>query len=213
VSAISVKRYVFGITGASGGPYAVVALDALAENGCEVMLVVTDPGRRVLEHETGLDVAGLMKRYTEVAGRLGKRGGIRVFENDDLFAPIASGSFRTDGMIIMPCSMGTAAAVAHGVSDNLLRRAADVTLKEGRRLVVVPREMPMSAIHLRNLLVLSEAGVRVVPAMPFFYDKPESVGDLLRQVAGRALSALGEETDLVVPWSTPTDDDVQSREQ
>lgn len=201
------KRYVFGITGASGGPYAVRALDALAGKGCEVMLVVTDPGRRVLEHETGLDLAALVNRYTETAERSGDGGVIRVFENDDLFAPIAGGSFPTDGMIIMPCSMGSAAAVAHGVSDNLLRRAADVTLKEGRRLVVVPREMPMSAIHLRNLLALAEAGVRVVPAMPFFYDTPESVEDLLRQVAGRALSALGEETDLVVPWSTPADND------
>lgn len=190
------KRFVLGISGASGGVYALRVARALLDLGCELHLVASAEGERVLRYETGIDPAGFAGTLPEA-----QRSLLSLYRCDDLFAPIASGSIHTDGMIIVPCSMAAAAAIAHGTGGDLLRRAADVHLKERRRLVVVFREAPLSSIHLRNLLTLSEAGAVVLPAAPAFYGRPESLSDIVDFVAGRALSALGVESSLAPEWS------------
>ena len=140
------KKVIVGITGASGSRYALRLIEVLAERGIEVHAVVTESGMRVLDYECGVSAKELARRVTV------------LYPNADVGAAIASGSFRMDAMIVVPCSMKTAGAIAHGVTDDLLSRAADVTLKEGRRLLLVPRETPMHEIHLENLLRLARAG-------------------------------------------------------
>lgn len=182
------KKIVVGITGASGSVYAVRLIDVLREQGIEVYAVITDSGRRVLEYECGITEEDLVRRVD------------RLYPNDDVGAAIASGSFRMDAMVILPCSMKTAGAVAHGVTDDLLTRAADVTLKEGRRLLLVPRETPMHEIHLENLLRLARAGAIVMPAAPGFYHRPETLDDLVNMMVGKILDRLGIEAELFTRW-------------
>ena len=189
-----------GVTGASGAVYAQRLLAALADVGCEVALCVSDGGLRVLRHELGLRgesradvVAGLVERAGAVAVT-------HVVEPDDVGAPVASGSAALDAVVVCPCSMSTVAHIALGTSRTLIHRAADAALKERRRLVVVPRETPLSQIHLRRLLELSEAGAVVLPAMPGFYGRPREVADLVDHVAGKTLRALGFEQRLFAPW-------------
>jgi 4-hydroxy-3-polyprenylbenzoate decarboxylase len=191
--------YTLAITGASGAVYGVTLLDRLTEAGHDVALVVSPDGVTVVKEETGIDWSGEASRVRRAVER---RYGGRVtwWEPGNFYAPIASGSHLTDGMIIAPCSMKTVAAVAHGLSASLIERAADVTLKERRRLVVVPRETPLSSIHLENLLTLSRAGAHVVAAMPAFYHRPKSIDDLTAFVVGRVLDHLGVEHDLVPRW-------------
>jgi len=192
-----VKRYVLGISGASGSVYAVRVAKAIAEAGHELHLVFSAAGERVMIHETGMDGAAFMK---DLGGSA--TGKIFRHESNDLFAPIASGSFRTDGMAIVPCSMAAVAAIAGGSGGDLLRRAADVHLKERRPLVVVFRETPLSSIHLRNLLVLSDTGALILPAAPAFYNKPTGMDDLVDFIAARVLSGLGMENDLIQEWGS-----------
>jgi len=180
---------VVGITGASGIAYGVRLLEALKAAGAATSLVLSADGAKVLRLETG-------KRPQDV-----KRLATRTFSNDDLAAPIASGSRSFDAMVICPCSMSTAAKVACGLSDNLITRAASVALKERRRLVVVPRETPLSSIHLRNLAALAEAGAVVLPAAPAFYGRPGKVEDLGDFIAGRVLDTLGIENRLYRRWA------------
>ena len=194
------KNFVLGISGASGGPYGLRVARALLEAGHRVQLVASAEGARVLRYETGRDPAAFAASLPEEARSL-----LRIHRSADLFAPIASGSFATDGMAIVPCSMAAVAAIANGTGGDLLRRAADVHLKEGRPLVVVFREAPLSRIHLRNLLVLAEAGATVLPAAPAFYGRPRTMEDLIDFVAGRALAALGVESSLAPVWSPPED--------
>ena len=182
------KKIVVGITGASGSVYAVRLIDVLRVQGIEVHAVITDSGRRVLEYECGITEEDLARRVD------------RLYPNDDVGAAIASGSFRMDAMVILPCSMKTAGAVAHGVTDDLLTRAADVTLKEGRRLLLVPRETPMHEIHLENLLRLARAGAIVMPAAPGFYHRPETLDDLVNMMVGKILDRLGIEAELFTRW-------------
>ena len=182
------KKVVVGITGASGSVYAVRLIDVLREQDIEVHAVVTDSGQRVLDYECGVTMEELSRRVDV------------LYPNADVGAAIASGSFRMDAMVVLPCSMKTAGAIAHGVTDDLLTRAADVTLKEGRRLLLVPRETPMHEIHLENLLRLARAGAVVMPAAPGFYHRPETLDDLVNMMVGKILDRLGIEAELFTRW-------------
>ncbi|MGH7560900.1 MAG: UbiX family flavin prenyltransferase [Gemmatimonadales bacterium] len=177
---------VFAVTGASGAPYAVRLLELLARNRVPVWLIVSSHGWRLLATESGISEQGELERATG-----GDWSAVTVFSDDDRGARPASGSQRTAGMVICPCSMGTVSAVAHGSSRSLIERAADVTLKEGRMLILVPRETPLSLVHLRNLTLAAEAGCTVLPAAPGFYHRPAQVADLVDFVVQRILDQLG----------------------
>ncbi len=191
------------VTGASGAVYATRTLAALLERGVDVELIVSDYGRRLLRDELGEQasvdrlVSFLIDKYGAGVGA----GTMTVHSNRDLGATIASGSHGCSGMAIVPCSMKTLAAVAHGLSRNLIERAADVMLKERRRLVIVPRETPMSLPELRNMVLCAEAGAMILPAMPAFYQQPKTLDDLADFIAGKILSALGFEHSLYPAWT------------
>ena len=195
-------RAIVGITGASGALYGVRTLAALMERGYRIEVVVSDLGRRVLREELG-DVA--VDRLTDYLvskyGQAVRVGALAVRSNKDVGAEIASGSHRCDAMVIVPCSMKTMAAVAHGLSRNLIERSADVMLKEQRRLILVPRETPMSLPQLRNMVLCAEAGALVMPAMPAFYQGPRTLDDLADFMSGKILTALGVEHDLYPAWT------------
>lgn len=183
------------ITGASGAPYAVRLLEVLATNRVPVWLIVSSHGWRLIKEETGIaDEAGLR------AATGGDWSSITVFSDTDRGARPASGSAKSHGMVICPCSMGTVAAIAGGTSRSLVERAADVALKERRRLILVPRESPFSLIHLRNLTTVTEAGAVVLPAAPGFYHRPTEVGQLVDFVVQRVLDHLGLEIDIARRW-------------
>ncbi len=175
---------IVGITGSSGVALAVRTVEALGELGIPMHIVYTQACRQVWPDELGRQISDDLAAWKE-------RYSARVFNPDDFRAPASSGSFRTAGMIIVPCSMRTVSAIAHGSSSNLLERAADVVLKENRPLVIVPRETPLSVIHLENLLALARLGVRVVPPMPQFYLRPQTMEEATDLMARRALSVLG----------------------
>lgn len=181
------------LTGASGMPYAVRLLEQLLAAGCRVYLLYSQVAQIVARQEMDLALPG---RSRELEAYLGERfrpspGQLTVFGRDEWFAPVASGSNPADAMVVCPCTMGTLAAIAQGLSDNLIERAADVTLKEGRKLVLVPRETPLSAIHLENMLKLARLGCVILPANPGFYHHPQTVQDLVDFVVARILDHLG----------------------
>jgi len=192
-----------GITGASGAIYATRTLAALLEREAHVELIVSDYGRRLLRDELGdaASVDRLMPYLTERYGLGVAAGSLTIHNNRDQGATLASGSHGCRGMVIVPCSMKTLAAVAHGLSRNLIERAADVMMKEQRRLVIVPRETPMSLPQLRNMVLCAEAGAMILPAMPAFYQQPKSLDDLADFMAGKILSALGFEHELYPAWT------------
>lgn len=192
------KRIVVGITGASGAAYAVRLVECLCRAELDVHLIVTPHGRLLLRDE--LNIADIAPET--MAGGPTERLIVHAYR--DVGAMLGSGSFHTDGMIICPCSSNTLAAVAAGLADNLLDRAAAVTLKEGRRLVVVPREMPTSRIDLLNMLRLQEAGAIICPAAPGFYMLPKTVSDLVDFVVGKLLDLVGVEHGLVTRWQGRT---------
>jgi len=181
-------RIVIGISGASGVIYGITLLQQLKQHGVETHLVLSRWARRIVELETAYSI-------NEVAGMA-----TCAYPPDDMTAPIASGSFLHHGMVIAPCSMKTMAAVAHGYTVNLIERAADVTLKENRRLVLMPRETPLSAIHLENMLKLARLGVVIMPPVPSFYQQPETLRDIVRQSVGRLMDLLGMENELSKRW-------------
>lgn len=187
-------KLVVGITGASGAIYGIRLLEALRDSGVQTDLVLSRWAEATISMETSHDllyVRGLATRY---------------YPPGNQAAPISSGSFLTDGMVIVPCSMKTVAAIRHGLSDNLLTRAADVTLKEGRPLILVPRESPLSAIHLENLAGLAKMGVRIVPPMPAFYNLPKSIDDVVNHTICRILDQIGIPNDWSARWQgRPTD--------
>jgi 4-hydroxy-3-polyprenylbenzoate decarboxylase len=197
------RHVAVGITGASGALYAVRTLAALLAQGCTVELVVSDYGRRLLRDELGPEAAldrlvpYLRARYGDAVGE----GRLIVHSNKDLGASIASGSQDCEALIVVPCSMKTLAGIAHGLSRNLIERAADVVLKERRPLVIVPRETPLSLPQIRNLLLCAEAGAIVVPAMPAFYQQPATLDDLADFMAGKVLSVLGIPHALYPAWT------------
>jgi 4-hydroxy-3-polyprenylbenzoate decarboxylase len=191
------------ITGASGAVYATRTVAALLECGVRIELIVSDYGRRLLRDELG-EQASVDRLMPFLAGKYGdavSAGSIALHSNRDLGATLASGSHGCSGMVIVPCSMKTLAAVAHGLSRNLIERAADVMLKERRRLVIVPRETPMSLPQLRNMVLCAEAGATILPAMPAFYQQPRTLDDLADFMAGKILSALGFEHTLYPAWT------------
>lgn len=188
------NRIVVAVTGASGGPYALRLLDCLDAAGMEVHLIVSPHGRRLLADEC--DVRSIDALH--LIGRSSPR--VRIYPFGDVGALPASGSFQTDGMVICPCSSNTLGAVAAGLGDNLVNRAAQVTLKEGRRLVILHREMPISGIDLENMLRLQRAGAIICPASPGFYLRPRGVADLVDFVVGRLLDLLNVPYELDVRW-------------
>ena len=200
---MSAESVAVAITGASGAIYATRTTAALLERGIHVELVVSDYGRRLLRDELG-DEATIERLLPYLAAKYGEgvaAGSITVHSNRDLGATLASGSHRCSGMTIVPCSMKTLAGVAHGLSRSLVERAADVMLKERRRLVIVPRETPMSLPQLRNMVLCAEAGATILPAMPAFYQLPKTLDDLADFMAGKILTALGFDHELYPPWS------------
>ena len=197
------KSIAVGVTGASGAIYATRTVAALLSLGLHVELVVSDYGRRLLHDELG-ESASLDRLKAFLAGKYGDAvtaGTVTIHNNRDLGATIASGSHGCSGMVVVPCSMKTLAGVAHGLSRNLIERAADVMLKERRTLVLVPRETPMSLPQLKNMVLCAEAGAMILPAMPAFYQLPKTLDDLADFMAGKILSSLGFEHDLYPPWT------------
>jgi 4-hydroxy-3-polyprenylbenzoate decarboxylase len=182
------ESVIVGLSGASGIIYGIRLLEVLKELGIERDLVITETGEEMVTIETG--------RTPEEVRMLASR----VHESTDFTSPLASGGFRNRGMVVIPCSMKTVAGIACGFADNLLLRAADCTLKEGRTLVLVPRETPLNSIHLRNMLALAEAGVTILPAAPGFYHRPKTVDDLVDHVVGKVLDRLGIEHHLYHRW-------------
>jgi 4-hydroxy-3-polyprenylbenzoate decarboxylase len=197
------RTIALAITGASGAVYATRTLAALLAREVHVELVVSDFGRRLLRDELGeaASVERLTPYLVEKYGPAVEAGSIALHSNRDLGATIASGSHACSGMAIVPCSMKTLAGVAHGLSRNLVERAADVMLKERRALVIVPRETPMSLPQLRNMVLCAEAGATILPAMPAFYQLPKTLDDLADFMAGKILAALGFDHELYPAWT------------
>lgn len=193
-----VKRLpvVLAITGASGAPYAVRLLQIMAAEHVPTWLVVSGHGWRLLDEECGIASLAGLKRATG-----GDWKTVQLFEDGDRGAGPASGSARTMGMVVCPCSMGTLSAIAHGTSRSLIERAADVTLKERRQLILVPREAPLSLVHLRNMVAATEAGATIIPAAPGFYHRPKAIAQLVDFVVQRILDHLDLDVSLVKRWS------------
>jgi 4-hydroxy-3-polyprenylbenzoate decarboxylase len=186
---------VLALTGASGAPYGVRLLEVLAKERIPVWLIASEHGMRLLREECSIKSLDGLKEATG-----GDWTSVVLFPDDDRGAKPASGSQRTAGMVICPCSMGTVAAVAGGTSRSLVERAADVTLKERRKLILVPRETPLSLVHLRNLVTVTEAGAVVIPAAPGFYHRPTRVSELVDFIVQRVLDQLGIEIEIARRW-------------
>lgn len=187
------RRLIVAITGATGAIFGVRLLEALKAAQVETHLVLSKWGQQTVEHETGLTLADLQERATVVHG------------TGNMAATISSGSYRTDGMIIAPCSMRTVGALAHSNGDNLVHRAADVVLKERRKMVLVPRETPLSEIHLENLLKLARMGVVILPPMPAFYNRPATLDDIVDHVVARVLDQFGIDAAFAKRWDGKMD--------
>ncbi len=181
-------RLVVGITGSSGVIYGIKLLEVLLKIKIETHLIISKWGERNVQIETDKSVEFVKSLAT------------RNYNNDDMAAPISSGSFKTDGMAIVPCSMKTLSSIANGYDDSLVSRAAGVCIKESRRLVIVPRETPLSKIHLQNMTRLADIGVIVLPAMPGFYQRPKSMDDLITHIAGKILDQFGIEHNIYRRW-------------
>jgi 4-hydroxy-3-polyprenylbenzoate decarboxylase len=186
---------VLAITGASGAPYAVRLLEVLVSNRVPLWLIVSSHGWRLMQQECGIADTNALQSATG-----GDWSSVTQFTDEDRGAKPASGSQPTAGMVICPCSMGTVSAIAHGSSRSLVERAADVTLKERRKLILVPRETPLSLIHLRNLVQVTEAGAVVIPAAPGFYHRPAKVADLVDFIVQRVLDQLGMDLAIGKRW-------------
>lgn len=193
------NSWVVAVTGASGARYALRLIEICAQKSIKLHCIFSDSAIRVLNEEEGIIVSGsnlstekLFKKEYE---------NVLFYNFRDIGASIASGSFNVKGMVIIPCSMSTLGAVANGISTNLIHRAADVTLKEGRKLILVPRETPLNAIHLENMLKLSRLGITILPAMPGFYHKPKTLEDLIDMQVMKVLDNMGIENDLVRRWN------------
>lgn len=200
------RSLTLALTGASGLPYGLRLLNCLLDHDLEVRLLYSQAAQIVAQQELGLRLASRpdeartallawMQRPDDVR--------LRVFGREEWFAPVASGSNPSDAMVICPCTTGTLAAIAHGLSDNLIERAADVSLKEGRKLVLVPRETPLSVIHLENMLTLARAGAVILPPAPGFYTHPRTVADMVDFVVARILDQLGLPHQLQPRWGEP----------
>lgn len=187
-------RVVVGITGASGAQYAVTLIENLKKSSVEVALIVSEHGKQLIEFETQLSPDEVMNLSDN------------AYENDDLAADIASGSNRFDAFIVVPCSMSTLSKIACGIGDNLITRVASICLKEGRKLILVPRETPISAIHLENMHKLAVLDAVILPAMPGFYHRPQGLKDVINFIVGKIMEQLGLEHRLYDSWKTENAD-------
>ena len=190
------SKLVVSMTGASGSIYALRFLKQAAKHYDRILLTVSEQALQVLSTECGLDAT-----RDNLIEKLGANGKIELLDERDYFTPPASGSFRHDGMVIVPCSMGTLGRIANGVSNDLMTRAADVCLKEGRKLIMVIREMPYNLIMMKNMVAVAEAGATVLPASPAWYYRPRTLEELADTVVARILQNLGIEQDLVPQWA------------
>ncbi|MCX7673004.1 MAG: UbiX family flavin prenyltransferase [Thiobacillaceae bacterium] len=199
------KRITLALTGASGLAYGLRLLECLLACGCRVDLLVSQAARVVARQELDLALpTGSGELAAWIAARHpGLPGQVRVYGREEWYAPPASGSNPAEAMVVCPCSMGTLAAIAHGLADNLIERAADVILKERRPLILVPRETPFSLIHLRNMVRLAEAGATILPANPGFYHRPQTVQAVVDYVVARVLDHLGLPQALLPRWGEP----------
>ncbi len=188
------KRIVIGISGASGMPYAKRLLEFFASGGANVFCVISEDAKSIFKDECSLDFFDFSKDISD------KFKNVQFFNNNNFYAPIASGSFYFDAMAICPCSMKTLGKLASSIGDNLLVRAAEVALKERRKLVLVPRETPLALTHLRNMCTLAESGAVILPAMPAFYGKAKTVDNLIDFIVARTVSAMGFRNDLISEW-------------
>jgi flavin prenyltransferase len=197
------KKIVVAVCGASGALYGIRLVAALMELPVSVYLMISKSGRAVMAHETGFSHRSMELFLREKGFQFHEFAKIHEIDPDDFFAPLASGSFQHHGMVIAPCTMNTLAAVASGVTHNLVHRAADVCLKEKRPLILVPRETPLNRIHLENMLRLADAGAVILPAMPGFYHQPQTIEDIVDSVLSRVLDHLGIENTLSKRWGNP----------
>ena len=196
------KKYILGISGGSGGLYSISVLKGIVNAGHKCYLVTSKPGRRILSLETDTKLSGnadkdkkiLIEKFNFNEDLL------EVIDENDVGASIASGSFRTSGMAIVPCSTGSLGSLANGISRGLIERAADVCLKERRKLIIVPRETPYSLIHLENMTKLTRAGAVILPASPGFYNLPKNIDDLIDMISSRVLEKLDIETENLKEW-------------
>ncbi|MFZ6008201.1 MAG: UbiX family flavin prenyltransferase [Nitrospirota bacterium] len=203
------KRYILAITGASGSIFGVRLLEELLKVS-EVHLVISSNTFSIIKDETGIDwttesqqsaVSSQQSKKTEdIMRKYFKTKRLFFYEDKYMEAPIASGSFKTDGMLVVPCSMKTLSGIANGYANNLIERAADVVIKEGRPLLLSPREMPFSAIHLENMLKLARLGVKIAPPVPAFYHQPKNLDDIVNFIVGKILDSFGIEHDLFKRW-------------
>ena len=194
------KKIVVAICGASGSIYGIRLLKAILINPVEIYLIISSAGYKVLEHETGYRGESFLSFLKDKGIKFNKKAQLYTYNQDDFFAPPASGSFRNDGMVIAPCSMKTLGAIAAGIADNLIHRAADVNLKEKRPLILLPRETPLNIIHLKNMYAAAKAGATIMPPSPSFYSNPQNISDLVDSVIARVLDHLQIEHDLVKEW-------------
>lgn len=182
------KRYIVALSGASGVIYGIRLIQELSKRGYEVHIIASEPSAKVMTQELGWRIEGNVKEA--LRRYLAADGNVKIYNNDEIDAAPASGSFLSSGMIVIPCSMASVSAMAHGSARTLLERSADVMIKEKRRLVVVPRETPLSTIHLNNMLTLAQTGAHILPAMPAFYHQPVTVDDLVDFIVGKVLDVL-----------------------
>jgi flavin prenyltransferase len=185
---MSTKRIIVGISGASGSIIGIRLLEELRKHDVETHLVITDGAKLILEHETNYKLGDVEKLASH------------VYDNKDFFAAIASGSFKIDAMVVVPCSMKTIAGIANGFSENLLLRAADVFLKERKKIILVPRETPLSPIHVENIYKASSAGAIILPAMISLYSKPKNIDDIVNHIVGKILDMLDIDNDIYKRW-------------
>ncbi|MDP2277045.1 MAG: UbiX family flavin prenyltransferase, partial [Nitrospirota bacterium] len=202
------KKYIFAISGASGSIIGIRVLKELIKHS-EIHLVISSQSFSIIKEETGIDWTikknskfkiQSSKLIEDKIRKYFKTDRLFFYRDDQLDAPIASGSFKTDGMLVVPCSMKTLSGIANGYANNLIERAADVTIKEGRTLLLSPREMPFSAIHLENMLKLSRIGVKIAPPVLAFYHKPKKIEDIVDFIAGKILDAVGVEHEIYRRW-------------
>lgn len=193
------KKILLAVTGASGVVYADRLLEFLLISCPRVYLIVTDSGEQVIEHE--LPKTATLHRALKNETSHTEKEVLRRFRIDDLFSPVASGSSCPDAMVVLPCSMGSLARIAQGTSSNLLERAADVVLKQRKRLILCPRETPLHSIHLQNMLQVTQAGAVLVPPMPAFYQNPKTIDDMVNFVVGRVLEVLDIPHELYRKWN------------
>jgi len=194
------KKFIVAITGASGSTYGLHLISTLMKFPVELFVMMSGSGRQVAVHETDY-TSGPIAEYLEHTGvSFHEQASLNEIDSSDFFAPIASGSFQHQGMVIAPCSMSTLAAISSGITDNLIHRAADVCLKEKRPLILLPRETPLSLIHLKNMTRAARAGATIMPPSPGFYARPQTIDDLVNSIVSRVLDHLNLENDLASRW-------------